>query len=234
MTRGERDPLAEQVAYYRARAGEYDEWFLRRGRYDRGPEATAQWFREVEAVRGALDRFAPGGNVLELAAGTGIWTARLAAAAARVTAVDTSPEALALNRARTGASNVDYVRADAFTWRASAPFDDVFFGFWLSHVPGNRFEGFWETVRRALVPGGRVFFVDSRYQPDSTARDHRLEGPDAGRVTRRLNDGRAFRIVKVFHEPAALAARLDALGWTVSVRATACYFIYGEGSPRPR
>jgi hypothetical protein len=30
--------LADQIAYYRARAGEYDEWFLRQGRYDRGLE----------------------------------------------------------------------------------------------------------------------------------------------------------------------------------------------------
>ena len=30
--------LCEQIAYYRARAGEYDEWFLRQGRYDRGSE----------------------------------------------------------------------------------------------------------------------------------------------------------------------------------------------------
>lgn len=33
--------LAEQLAYYRARAGEYDQWFLREGRYDRGPEHRA-------------------------------------------------------------------------------------------------------------------------------------------------------------------------------------------------
>jgi hypothetical protein len=29
------DLLQEELAYYRARAGEYDEWFLRQGRYDR-------------------------------------------------------------------------------------------------------------------------------------------------------------------------------------------------------
>ena len=28
--------LDEQIAYYRARASEYDEWFLRQGRYDLG------------------------------------------------------------------------------------------------------------------------------------------------------------------------------------------------------
>jgi len=36
--------LLEQVAYYRARAGEYERWWLRQGRYDRGPVATRRWF----------------------------------------------------------------------------------------------------------------------------------------------------------------------------------------------
>ena len=33
--------LQEQIAYYRARAGEYDQWFLREGHYDHGPELNA-------------------------------------------------------------------------------------------------------------------------------------------------------------------------------------------------
>ena len=37
-----------QIAYYGARAGEYDEWFLRQGRYDRGPEQKEHWMREAE------------------------------------------------------------------------------------------------------------------------------------------------------------------------------------------
>lgn len=31
-----RDLIREQIAYYDARANEYDEWFYRIGRYDRG------------------------------------------------------------------------------------------------------------------------------------------------------------------------------------------------------
>jgi hypothetical protein len=30
--------LEGQLAYYRARAGQYDEWLLRKGRHDCGPE----------------------------------------------------------------------------------------------------------------------------------------------------------------------------------------------------
>ena len=49
--------LADQVAYYRARAGEYDEWWFRTGRYDRGAEFNAAWFADVAEVERALDAF---------------------------------------------------------------------------------------------------------------------------------------------------------------------------------
>ncbi len=219
--------LDEQVAYYRARAGEYDEWFYRRGRYDRGAEANANWFAEIEQVRRALDAFGPTGDVLELACGTGLWTERLVGCAEHITAVDASPEVLALNRRRVDNPRVEYVQADLFTWRPTRRYDTVFFGFWLSHVPPGRFEAFWEMVGAALAPGGRVFFVDSLYEPTSSAVDHRPE-KDAMVAVRRLNDGQTFRVVKVFYEPAALAARLAEMGWQATVRPTEHYVLYGE------
>lgn len=236
MADGELDRvLRDQIAYYRARAGEYDEWFLRQGRYDRGAEANARWFDEVETVVWALDAFHPSGAVLELAAGTGLWTQRLAPYAATLTVVDAAPEVLAINRLRLGESGerggVRYVEADLFTWWPEERYDAVFFGFWLSHVPDERFAAFWELVRAALAPGGRAFFVDSLYTQESTARDHVLRGPEASRMTRRLNDGREYEIVKVFHEPHALAARLAALGWQADVRSTGSYFVYGTAAP---
>ena len=70
--------LDEQKAYYRARANEYDEWFLRQGRYDRGPEHRKQWLGEAAEIEAQLRSAIRGGDVLELACGTGLWTQRLA------------------------------------------------------------------------------------------------------------------------------------------------------------
>lgn len=224
--------LQQQIDYYRVRAEEYDEWFLRQGRYDHGAEANSQWFAEVTQVANALDVFAPTGDVLELACGTGLWTQHLARHASRVTAVDAAPEVIAINRQRLGSdAPVEYVQADLFSWRASRQYDVVFFSFWLSHVPPERFDTFWDLVRSALKPEGRVFFLDSLYSESSTARDHRLEGDDATAVTRRLNGGETFRIVKVFYQPAELAARLKARGWEIAVESTPNYFLYGFGNP---
>jgi len=238
---GDDAALAEQVRYYRERAPEYDDWFLRRGRYDRGPEATAAWEAEVAEVAAALERFGARGRVLELAGGTGWWTARLAATADELTVVDAAPEVLARNRARVGDPTVRYVEADLFSWRpdrtwdarSDPTWDVVAFTFFLSHVPPERFEGFWAMVRACLAPGGRVFFADSRHVESSTSVDQDLPPAGATTAVRRLEDGREYTIVKVFHKPAALERRLAALGWHATVRATPTYFVVGEAAPAP-
>jgi len=140
------DILAHQIAYYRARASEYDEWFLRAGRYDRGSVWNAQWFREVADLEAILTSFHSAGDVLELACGTGWWTERLARTAATLTAVDVAPEVLKLNRRRLAPQPVTYLQADLFTWEPPQRYDVVFFSFWLSHIPPDRFAGFWDLV----------------------------------------------------------------------------------------
>jgi O-methyltransferase involved in polyketide biosynthesis len=222
--------LAEQARYYRERAGEYDDWWFRRERYDRGADANARWFADAAEVEDALASFQPAGQVLELACGTGLWTRRLARYADTVTAVDASPEVIELARAGLEDPKVRYVRADLFAWEPSASYDMCFFSFWLSHVPETKFEDFWAKVRRALRPGGTVFFVDSLPSDLSSAMDHRL--PDRGdeTMTRRLADGREFRIVKRFYEPHELNQRLADLGWDAQVQATREFFIHGQAT----
>ena len=44
------DILKEQMAYYRARSGEYDDWFYRRNRYDHSDELNREWFAEAAVV----------------------------------------------------------------------------------------------------------------------------------------------------------------------------------------
>src|SRR4051812_34416704 len=108
--------LAEQVDYYRARAPEYDRWWNRTHQYELAPDLKATWDHDVDALQTWLEEQAPLGRVLELACGTGIWTRRLASVADSITAVDASPEVLAINRSqatsRPGGASIDYVEAD--------------------------------------------------------------------------------------------------------------------------
>ena len=226
--------LQDQIDYYRARAGEYDEWWFRTGRYDRGPAFNANWHADVGEVERALaewlDAHRPR-SVLELACGTGLFTRLLAPRVERLTAIDASPEVLAINRARVASHNVEYIETDLFKWQPRERYDAAFFSFWLSHVPDERFAAFWDVVREALAPTGAAYLIDSAFDPTSTAKDHAVPTRDAGIVTRRLNDGREFRIVKLFYEPATLDAKLARVDFASRIRQTARYFIYGEARP---
>jgi demethylmenaquinone methyltransferase/2-methoxy-6-polyprenyl-1,4-benzoquinol methylase len=222
--------LEEQKAYYRARASEYDEWFLRRGRYARGSEHSERWFSEVERVVSDLEGFAPYGQALELAGGTGLWTIRLAPHSDQVTVVDASREMIEINRERLGDLPVKYIEQDIFKFDPDQQFDFMFFSFWLSHVPSERFEEFWNLVRRCLKPEGKFFFIDSLKETQSTAIDHVLPSEDDSEtLVRKLNDGREFRIFKLFYKPDELQERLAKMGFEASVHQTEGFFLYGFG-----
>jgi demethylmenaquinone methyltransferase/2-methoxy-6-polyprenyl-1,4-benzoquinol methylase len=214
--------LDEQKRYYAERAPEYDDWWYRRGRYELEPKALARWQADVAEADAALELFAPRGRVLELAAGTGIWTRKLVRLADGVVAVDANAETLALNT-----PEAELVQADVFAWAVSEKFDVVFFSFWLSHVPEARFDEFWRMVRTALAPGGRVFLVDNAAGGEST--HGRRSGEET--ETRTLADGREFEIVKLRRTPDELRARVEPLGFALDLHVTADgYFLVGGGS----
>jgi demethylmenaquinone methyltransferase/2-methoxy-6-polyprenyl-1,4-benzoquinol methylase len=224
--------LEEQRSFYKARAPEYDEWWQRRGRYDRGEDAAREWERQVAVVDGALAAFGASGDVLELAGGTGWWTQRLATTARRLTVVDASPETLALNQARVSRTDVEYIAADLFDWTPPKSYDVVFFSFWLSHVPRSKFSEFWTLVRSCLGPMGRAFFVDNRNDPspgENAPDPYVIEyGPDLH--LRELSDGSRYRVVKVMYEPDELQSVIEAEGWKAEVGATR-WFIFGSARP---
>jgi SAM-dependent methyltransferase len=203
------DPLlSEQVAYYRAIAEEYREHAI---------EQVGETGLEAAILAARL-----GGDVLELACGPGTWTGLLARTAATLTAVDASPEMLAL--AAREAPDARFIQADLFAWEPDRRYDAVFFGFFLSHVPDTRFDDFWARVGRALQPGGRVLFADDGYITDV----ERAYGAGE-RIRRATKDGRGFDIVKVAHAPGELEARLRDIGWEARITETGPFY-WGEAT----
>jgi ubiquinone/menaquinone biosynthesis C-methylase UbiE len=225
--------LAEQVAFYRARAPRYDEWWQRRGAYDLGADMAAEWDRQLHQVEEALRVFSVHGDVLELAGGTGWWTERLARDADHLTVIDSSPEVLEINRERTGRADVEYVEDDLFSWVPNSAYDVVFFSFWLSHVPRQRFAGFWSMVRSCLSPDGRVFLIDNHSDPRPVRdiKDPYVRQYQPDRHVRCLDDGREYNVVKVMYEPDELAAQLNDVGWAAEIKATP-WFLFGSATPR--
>ena len=213
------------VAYYQARAGEYDDWYLRRGRYEHGPIHDAAWNAELDSAGRWLDGLPIAGRIVELAAGTGWWSPLLASKGelwmydAADAPLERARERLVAHRLRAHL----HVR-DAWAEPDGNPADALFAGFWLSHVERERTAGFLDLAARWLAPGGRIALIDSLPDPRSGAVDHPAPGGD--RSVRRLHDGREFEIVKVHRSPDDIAEALAAAGFQhVAVTTTGRFFV---------
>ena len=219
----------ELVAYYEARAPEYDDWYLRRGRYERGPIHDAAWNAELDAAGRWLDGLPISGEIVELAAGTGWWSPLLAGKG-ELSIYDAAEAPLDRARDRLLAHGL---RAHIHTRDAWAepdrPVDALFAGFWLSHVERQRLGAFLSLARRWLRHGGTFAFIDSLPDPQSGAADH--AAPTADRSVRKLEDGREFEIVKVYYTPTELEAALLEAGFTTAeVTSTGRFFLLGRAS----
>ena len=218
------DVGAEMVAYYEARAGEYDDWYLRRGRYAHGPIHDAAWNAELDAAGRWLDALPIRGEIVELAAGTGWWSPLLASKG-ELWLYDAAESPLERARERLLAHGLRahiHLR-DAWA-EPDRAVDAVVLGFWLSHVDRARTAAFLELARRWLKPGGTLAIIDSMADPQSGADDH---PPVIGdRAMRRVADGREFTIVKVQRDAAELVAALSAAGFTdVQTTTTGRFFV---------
>ena len=205
--------LADQVDYYRRRAGEYD-----LTAYGDVVTAGARIARLVAEMR-------PTGSVLEIACGTGLWTGELARSADTVTAIDAAPEAMQIARDRVRSANVRFEVADVFSWYPGTRFDVIFFSAWLSHVPTGRFEQFWQSLRGLLAENGRVLFIDEHV--DERDKEAYVDGQQEI-VERRLRDGSTFRVIKNFVDPEQLDVELRRLGWDCAIRRDGRDWVCGE------
>jgi demethylmenaquinone methyltransferase/2-methoxy-6-polyprenyl-1,4-benzoquinol methylase len=215
--------------YYAARADEYDDWYLRRGRYSHGEAADATWNAELHMAAEWLDSLPIHGDIAELAAGTGWWSPLLARRG-ELTLYDANagPLAIAADRlAGAGLAAKVEVR-DAWT-QPDRQVDALFMGFWLSHVPRARLGEFLALCWAWLKPAGTLAFIDSRLDPESSATNHPTPADDLS--TRRLNDGREFTITKIYWEPSEMEAELAAAGFSdAQVSRTQRFFLLGQAT----
>ncbi|MFE0178545.1 methyltransferase domain-containing protein [Streptomyces sp. NPDC059002] len=210
------DGSQQQIAYYRARASEYDDTYAERMRMPQLSRSIAQLPIQ--------------GDVLELACGTGQWTRQLAGRARTVTAVDAAPEMIAIARSRMQEADTRFITADLFDWAPEDRYDTVFFAFWLSHVPPPRFAAFWGMVRSALKPGGRAVFLDDS-RAKAAIEERTQSHPGVPTVRRRLADGTEHTAVKVFYEASDLVGQLHSLGWESVIRDLDSYHFCGVAHP---
>lgn len=190
------DPL---VRYYDLRAREYEDIYRRDE-----PQRRAELAGLAEALRAAV----AGRRALEVACGTGYWTALAAESAAHVTALDLAPAMLEEARAkRLPADRVTFRAGDAFapctveagsgdSAAGTARYDAAFAMFWLSHVSRSRVPEFLDSLLACLAPGAVFFLADNMHLEGVGGELVRRPGSVDTWKSRTLADGSRHQVLK--------------------------------------
>ena len=192
-------------AYYEARAPEYDDWWLGRGRFE--DRERPGWDEERDALVAAIAALRPA-RTLDVACGTGFLTRHLPG---EVTGLDQSASMHGLASARVPGAG--FVQSDALR----LPFQDGTF----ERVFTSHFYGHLEDHER-----GRFLAEARRVAPELVVVDSALreDVEPAEQQERILDDGSRWQVFKRYFEPDGLAAELGggetvfAGRWFVAVR----------------
>jgi SAM-dependent methyltransferase len=186
--------------YYDQRAAEYEQIYLPRD------EAHGRELGELaRGLRVAME----GRGVLEVACGTGYWTACAAQVARSVTATDVSRAMLAEAREKVLPPNVTIQLADAYDLTAvDGEFDAAVAMFWLSHVPRARLRTFLDGMHARLLPGSIVYLADNVYLPRVGGELLPADGSGDTYKLRRLGDGGRHRVLKNYFSERELSELL--------------------------
>jgi hypothetical protein len=117
---------------------------------------------------------------------------------------------LDIARRRPIADNVTFRLGDAYRLGAEpGSFNAAFAGFWLSHVPRQRWREFLLQLVARLEPCSPVVFLDNRYVEGSSTPICERDFEGNTYQLRRLADGSTHRILKNFPTAAELRALAD-------------------------
>ncbi len=182
--------------YYRKRAGEYDAFYA-------DPARQA----DLAALRAWLVAAARGRRILEVAAGTGYWTAVAAPIAAAITATDINDATLEIARAKALGGHVTLVRADAWDLpRMTGGFDVGMAHLWWSHLRKQERGAFLARFASHLEPGATLLMIDENLVPQVGAPIARRDAAGDTWQRRWLASGERFEIVKNYPDAGELEA----------------------------
>ena len=142
-----------------------DDWFLRRGEFERGAIHDAAWAAELDVVTRWLDGLHLHGRIDEPAAGTGFFSPLLADTG-ELHASDEDADSLDLARDRLVAHRLRAHLHVADPWTVTAPgnADAVVASFLVGRVRGAGLDTAAASLRERLKAGGRLALLD--LQPD--------------------------------------------------------------------
>lgn len=176
------------AAYYAQRAKTYDAIY-------EIPERQA----DLAVLRERVAEIMCGHRVLEIACGTGYWTAQCAVSAESVLATDINPEVMELAQAKEmPGGKVKFSVADAFDLQVTEKFSACFAGFWWSHVKRQDQESFLKGLRATLGKDALLVLLDNNYVEGDSTVIARTDAQGNTYQIRTLPDGNRVEVIKNF------------------------------------
>ena len=188
--------------------GDWEDWYLRRGRYARGPIHDGPWTMELDEVTRWVDGLSLGGTLVELGAGMGWWTGVLAEKG-EVWVYDSDGASLDAARTRLMAHGMlAHLHERDPLARPDKTVDVVFAAYLLGATSSDEaLDSRLATITDWLVPGGSFVFVEAQGRAV-------IDGP-GGEI-------RAW-------DPESLGGHLVAQGFgPVEIAGTQRSFVFGE------
>lgn len=203
------------VAYYKERAREYENIYLKRERQDdlRGATLILQELFEDKTI-------------IEIACGTGYWTEKIAQRAKHIFASDINEAVLEVARQKgIPAEKVSFSVGDIYSLAPGSECDGLFGGFIWSHISLQRLDAFIDTVNKAVGPGGRIVFMDNNYVAGSSTPIGRTDEDGNTFQTRQLSDGSQHEVLKNFPSETFLRQKHEGLAEDIEVIEMEYYWI---------
>ena len=181
--------VEDMRAYYAQRAAYYERVYSK-------PERQT----DLRAMEAWLPTQFAGRDVLEIACGTGWWTAPGARDAQAWLATDLNPETMAVARAKALPACVRFATVDAYSMAelGGRTFDAAFAGCWWSHVPLQTLPAWLDTLHARLRPGARAVMLDNSYVSQSSTPLSREDVHGNTYQNRSLDDGSVHEVLKNF------------------------------------
>jgi SAM-dependent methyltransferase len=177
---------AQMADYYRKRAREYDALY-----------ECAAWRWDLVVLKDWLAAHAIGRTILEVAAGTGFWTAVAAPVAKAITATDINAETLAIAAERKLGQHIALVQADAWCLpNTLGRFDAGMAHLWWSHIRKLDRRKFLSHFASRLQERAPLLMIDQNHVPDFAAPINRWDSDGNSYQTRWLDNGERFEVVK--------------------------------------
>ncbi len=176
------------IAYYKDRAKEYENIYLKPERQD-----------EIKTTTTLLQNLFADKTVFEIACGTGFWTEKIAETATSVFATDINKSVIEVAEQKSySKKNVTFDLADIFDLSIKTKYESLFGGFIWSHIKLQDLDKFINAINNSILPGSTVVFMDNNFVEGSNHPITKTDIDGNTFQTRKLADSTTHLVLKNF------------------------------------